>query len=462
MKRQLNIFTEIIAFIFLLMLVNFLFAREDIGFHELNPNPFWLVIMMSAVRYGTGWGCLAAMFVSIIYLATLPWDKGNITGQIYTQTPVAVTFFIIAFLLGERKDFFKKQMKTKDEEVARCKEEIQMLKKNYNTLEYIKNELEVKVLRENLTLSTLYETAQRLGRLHPNEIYPAILKTLREYLEADKCSLYLVDGNHLRLKSYLGYGPREIPPETMSMGGNKLWQRVQNGEVATMRERMEREGAIPDSKIPSIMCAPIRYSGGKIIGMINIEQLPFVKFHEASINLFSMIVEWGSRSLETASRYEEAEVMRIDDTEININSYHYLEKRLNEEIQNARRYGTTFSLAFVRIEQSSKLTPELYLQMLTTVIRTLSEIFREVDLICRFQDKETLAILLPLTSRDGARIVRERTRRELAQLYTLWHDVFIKEIPSLRILLSVDTYHKAQKDIDAFVTRTLGLMEDVR
>jgi len=465
MRKKIDIFIEMIAFIALIMLINFMVMRSDMGFHKVNPNPLWIVIIMVAARYGTGWGALSALMVSSIYLLTLPWNSAGLTSQLYARTPGVILFFIIAFILGETCNSLKKYVKAAEEESARKKNEVKGLTEKYTALEHVKKELETKVLGHHLTISSLYETARRLSQLQLEEVYPAVLETVKEYIEADKCSLYMLDNDRLGLKSYLGYETPETPPKTIAVEGNTLWRNIQNAEVFTMREQLQASGEpqknVTKNQLPSIVCCPVKFGTGNVIGMVNIEQLSFVKFHDASINLFSIISEWASRSIETAMRYKDAEKMRINDPLFDINSYKYFQKRMEEELQNAKRYTTVFSLLLVRIEGISLLSKDHYEEILGSLVRAFSGIFRKVDLICHFSDEETLAVILPFTPAEGTLIVKERVKKELLQFYTLWHEVLTKEASDTRILLGVNTYRQDQEDADAFINIALEVMEDI-
>ncbi|WP_459923849.1 GGDEF domain-containing protein [Desulfatiferula olefinivorans] len=97
----------------------------------------------------------------------------------------------------------------------------------------------------------------------------------------------------------------------------------------------------------------------------------------------------------------------------------HINRRLDEEIRKAGRYGTTFSLIMFDLDHFKQINDnhghhvgDLVLQ---TVARVLRENIRDIDLAGRFGGEEFI-LLLPSTDLPGARLIAERIRRSIAEI----------------------------------------------
>jgi len=92
------------------------------------------------------------------------------------------------------------------------------------------------------------------------------------------------------------------------------------------------------------------------------------------------------------------------------------EQRLSEELERVRRYGGTFSLILMDIDEFKKVNDEFGHpagdRVLKFIASVLSEKVRATDFVSRYGGEE-FAVLLPETSVDRARVVAEKIRKTL-------------------------------------------------
>lgn len=90
-----------------------------------------------------------------------------------------------------------------------------------------------------------------------------------------------------------------------------------------------------------------------------------------------------------------------------------LEKRLHEEIQRGRRYNRPLSVMMLDIDHFKNVNDRYGHQAGDEVLITVTDLIqlnvRPVDVVCRYGGEE-LAVILPETDEEGARIVAERIR----------------------------------------------------
>lgn len=92
------------------------------------------------------------------------------------------------------------------------------------------------------------------------------------------------------------------------------------------------------------------------------------------------------------------------------------EQRLSEELERVRRYGGTFSLILMDIDDFKKVNDEFGHpagdRVLKFIAAVLAEKVRATDFVSRYGGEE-FAVLLPETSADRARVVAEKIRKTL-------------------------------------------------
>lgn len=405
MSKKKYIILEILGFIGLLMAVNLLWFGDDLGFHKFNPNPLWLVIIFVSARYGANWGILSSVLVGLIYLVAPGEGKVSLAGKI----PMVASFLIVSFFLGALRDSLEKKLREWQDRFQRQKEELDSIGSRYAALDNLRKELEKKVLSQTSTVITLYETAQSLGNLELKELLSTIPRVVKEYIEAEWCSLYLLEGENFRLKASLGYPEENPPPQRVSVTEGIMGKVANSGEMVTIRELGGEAGGGEGKDRGKIMCAPLKSVSGKVMGVINVDRLPFVKFNQTSVRLLSVVADWASRAIENATRYGKAEASRIDDEVAKVYNAKYARKRLEEEFKKAVRYKTVFSVTLIRIEDYALLASE---EMKATLLGVLGSAFslalRTTDIIGRDGNEDGFLIILPFTAEEGAKRVEER------------------------------------------------------
>ncbi len=93
------------------------------------------------------------------------------------------------------------------------------------------------------------------------------------------------------------------------------------------------------------------------------------------------------------------------------------DRRLNDELQRARRYDRPFAILLLDIDHFKLVNDHYGHQVGDEVLQTVSDLVRlnvrPVDTVCRYGGEE-LGVILPETGEDGALMVAERIRRMVA------------------------------------------------
>jgi diguanylate cyclase (GGDEF)-like protein len=130
------------------------------------------------------------------------------------------------------------------------------------------------------------------------------------------------------------------------------------------------------------------------------------------VQYITQIVRFASIALENASLFRQATTDRMT----GLFSHHFFEKTLDEELERARRYKSTFSLVMFDIDHFKKFNDTYgHLQgdrIIREIAKLLCKSIRQVDFPARYGGEE-FAVILPAVDVKGALVVAERLRKRV-------------------------------------------------
>jgi len=132
----------------------------------------------------------------------------------------------------------------------------------------------------------------------------------------------------------------------------------------------------------------------------------------AELQYITRIARFASISIENANLFRQATTDRMT----GLFSHHFFEKNLDEELERARRYKSTFSLVMFDIDHFKKFN-DIYghLQgdrIIREIARIMCKAIRQVDFPARYGGEE-FALILPAVDVKGALVVAERIRKRV-------------------------------------------------
>lgn len=121
-------------------------------------------------------------------------------------------------------------------------------------------------------------------------------------------------------------------------------------------------------------------------------------------------------AVENSQLYKLTKHLSITDELTGMYNYRYLQQRLDDEIERARRYGRSLSLLMLDVDDF-KLCNDTYGHLagdvaLAEIGEVLRDSVRDSDVACRYGGEE-FAIVLPETDAEGALVVAEKVREAI-------------------------------------------------
>ncbi len=200
--------------------------------------------------------------------------------------------------------------------------------------------------------------------------------------------------------------------------------------------------------------APIIYSE-RLQGVIGIGSKLYSKeFTQTDFELFHVLVNIISISIENALHYEEVKNLSLTDGMTNLHNYRYFTIRLKEELNRAKRNKAKVSLLILDIDHFKNYNDTLGHQAGDEALRTLGRVLkstvRDEDVVSRYGGEE-FCIILPGISKADIYPLGERVRRiiELHQFYK----ERVQPVGKITVSLGGATYPDDAKDGDELVLK---------
>ena len=297
----------------------------------------------------------------------------------------------------------------------------------------VASQLEILRLREQLNRRGWLERAvqkfnESVEDIDTEDFWSSIGQISAELMRAERSSILLFDekSNSLSAKSATGTRADIIKRETENLG-EKIAQKVlQTGKPLIIRDIRETEiSAAPDEwnyKSNSFISCPI-VIGRRKIGVLNItDRADGENFSELDLEILNAIMPQLAVLIDRAllkHKAGEFEQLSVTDALTGLMNFRYLEARLAEEIERAKRVKRDdFQMSFMTIDVDNFKSyndnfghPEGN-KALKLVADCLKDKLRNVDVAARVGGEE-FSILLPQTSSDEAAMIAERIRKKV-------------------------------------------------
>jgi GGDEF domain-containing protein len=322
-------YVELLMAVALLVGLDYAFAPFD-GFDSVNPNPYWIPVLLLSVQYGVFEGLTAAAlctFASLLsgvdpgFFAVLmeqgpsaALDRASgasfdtFTNEDYliawTYAAQPLLWVVSALLLGLLRERLRQRNRELAIDLGQTAHREKVLSEAYNQLLETKEQLEVRVAGQLRTVFTLYQAAKAIEKLGPGEVLIGIADLVRAVMQPTKFSLYLLNGNVLEAVTNDGWDDDDKFARVFD-SGSPIFQEVVGRQRFLSAVNSDEQRLLGGE---GILAGPLTsVDSGEVVGMLKIEQMGFLELHVSSLENFRILSDWVGTAFSNARRFRKAQ-----------------------------------------------------------------------------------------------------------------------------------------------------------
>jgi len=290
-----------------------------------------------------------------------------------------------------------------------------------------KIKLEEMLRIERLKLEEIIGFDEKVSRIRKlNRLIDFVIERTAKILEAEKCSLMLLDNYHhqLCIKGSMGLDDKHILETKIKVGDPFAGTVVKNGVPILVKE-IEGDKKYKDFNRQTYLghtfiIVPIKLED-KVIGVINVANKNAKldgkhNFSELDLKILCAISREVAVSIENVRLYKELHYLTVTDPLTHIYNFRQFKTSLHHEVNRAKRFSGPLCLMMIDIDNFKSYNDSFgHLEgdeLLKRVGEILTKSLREIDIICRYAGDE-FVVILPETDTAGAKNAADKIKEEV-------------------------------------------------
>lgn len=410
--RGIALLETIGALIVLVLLDAILF--DGTRFWDVNPHPFWIVVLLVAGQYGTAEGIFAAAMATLFLLVgNMPAAPEGVDhfDHLYSIAINPILWFVAGWVLGElrQRHIRERDRMTKELEDSQQREEL--ISDSYKFVKNRKESLEVQVSGQLTSSIEAYRAAKAVETLDPKSVMQGVERLVKSILGPQKFSLFIFHENKLSATILHGWHPSDTYAQEID-SYSPLYQAVVGQQDTLVVANEQHEVALGGQ---GVMAGPIVDPETKrVVGMLKIEQMDFTSLSLNTVETFRALCEWIGTALINARNYQTVKSESMVNPERGILTYNYFKRQSDYLAKLAKRVGFDLSMLVIKISDPKSMSDTDRITISRQIGESVKTVLRSVDLAFEYQtDGEEYSILLPATTQAGANIVRGKIVKDM-------------------------------------------------
>lgn len=407
---RLSAIVETLAFLAIAIALDMLYFDSS-RFWALEPHPFWLIVALVSVQYGTNEGVFAAAACSIVLLSgKLPAQSIDIDFYAHVLHLGArpLLWLTSAILLGELRNRHARREIDLEQQLAESSTREHGIALAYQELKAAHEKLEISVASELRTVVAIYRAAKTLQNLSVNEVMAGAVNLVSVVLGPEKFSVFTVEGGALTLALKRGWAADDAY-ETAIWPDHPLFQTVVVGQ------RYVSAADAVDERVlgrQGVLAGPLfQGEGGEVVGVLKIERLRFSDLNLTTVENFKVVCELLSTALGNARRYDAAQAQSILSTDSMLLSDTFYARQAAFLASLGKRIGFPISIMRMSIENPDDLTDEQREALPGMVRDATVQVLRTTDLAFEFKSGNwQYVVVLPNTPMSQTAVVVDKFR----------------------------------------------------
>ncbi len=300
---RVSALVETIAFIAIVLIVDYLFAAAD-RFQGLNPHPFWIIVLLVTVQYGTVEGIVAAIFSTIaLYVGNIPEIQFNESLFQYNARLALnpALWFVAALVLGEIHMRLINERDKLKEVAVNSERNARDVTEAYQILKEKKEHLEVRFVSQVRSFSFSIKALQNMESMSPAQIFMSLLEMVNEIIGPKKFSIYTFSENGFEVMLSEGWGDSE-PYQRRFLNTHPIYTTIVSKKHLLCVTNPEDEAVLGGE---GLVASPIiDNDSGTIYGMLKIEEINFYDLNISTLWVVDALTDLIGAAFANAQTYD--------------------------------------------------------------------------------------------------------------------------------------------------------------
>jgi hypothetical protein len=395
---------EIAVFFAVSLAVDHWWGQAD-RFGGVEPHPFWIIVLLMAVQYGTREALVASAAAAVALLAghlpvqSFDQDVHQYVIQVLMRP---LLWMIAAVVLGELRGRHRQLQVETAERLRNAERQIELLSRAHTELTETRTRLETRLAGQLRTAAGVLDAGRRVDALDPGQVLAGATELLRTALNAKASSLFLLSGDGLTLAAAEGWGDLHARQDRYA-NTTPLFQEIVGAQRFISIASPEGERVL---RADGLMAGPlIDPTSGTLFGMLKVEEMSFIDFNLSSLQTFKSVCTWIAAAYGKALAHKRSQ---IEDESTHLYSMTYLDRQIAYLTHMARRFR--FDLAVLQVQiPPDELTVDVREALPVKLGTIAQELLRGTDLLFSHQPASLqFVVLLPGATAEGAAVVADK------------------------------------------------------
>ena len=410
-NKQIKYFTESAALLIIVLFINILLKPADPGFSEILYTPYIAAALFSAVYHGRRFGLFNIVFTAAAVTVFSMIHSGIFRPNLHKQDMIifaSSVFFI--YIFGSIREIDRLKIKNIKEHLRKTTKDCYRTKKLSAAQIAINREMEERVSGQRGSITTLYNQMHQLDSLNLDKSLDVLVETVKIFSEATKLSIWTRSPSPGFLHCVAAANRDNTLDATSLLNIDDSiegWV-FRNNRVVSVRMINNYENLRKMDTGRNIITMPIQLNK-KVWGVLNIEDMPFVKYNSHTEKLLEIIINLAEPALSRAVEHDRQVQQSETDTDTMLPLFSQLYNTLNRYIQASSNDKTQISLLIIEIQNfnalSEKFPPsklkKLFLNLTDELLLAsagLAEFFM-------YKSDNQMAVLIPGIDSDGTALL---------------------------------------------------------
>lgn len=395
----------------IIIIINILLKPEDPGFSDLIYIPYIIAAVFSAVFYSRMLGFIS-IAVSTAAVSLLNKIYSNSISDLlhYSNAIIISAAIFTTYLFGTIREVDRKIIKKTRERLKKYVKDYYWSKKISEAQLEINRELEERITGQRVSITTLYNQMHKMDSLNLGKSLEVLLETVQMFTDAEDITIWTQG----KTSNFLQ--PQASTHKSGIFDSSKLlniddsiegWVYRNNRKVsARMINNYENLKKMDSGK--NLITLPIPLNK-KVWGVLNIEEMPFVKYNRHTEHLLEIIISLAEPAISHAVEHDRQIQQSETDEDTKLPLFSQLYTMVDRHISASTEDDARISLLIIEIQNYQELisnyneadVKKLFLKLVDEILLSsagLAEFFM-------FKNNSQMAVMIPGLDEDGASLL---------------------------------------------------------